>query len=40
MAVVRPINESDKYGSLYTELVTKLKDLNYTGSRTNFNNVL
>ncbi|KAA6378187.1 MAG: hypothetical protein EZS28_026287 [Streblomastix strix] len=40
MAVVRPINESDKYGSLYTELDTKLKDLNYTGSRTNFANVL
>ncbi|KAA6387547.1 MAG: hypothetical protein EZS28_016926 [Streblomastix strix] len=34
-----PINESEKYGPLYTELVTKLKDLNYTGSRTNFDNV-
>ncbi|KAA6391785.1 MAG: hypothetical protein EZS28_012691 [Streblomastix strix] len=40
MATVRPINESDKFGSLYTELITKLKDLNHTGSRTNFDNVL
>jgi hypothetical protein len=39
MRVIRPVNETEKYANLYTELVAKLKELGYAGNKTNFDEV-